>query len=137
MKGFWYESNLDPLAIEGTVDILWSQPNWFTWRSQLQFFDQPEVSSQITLNYRGYLSNYQTQYTFVLKHNLWGSLEGNGWITPDWIIQKYWVLNDRKRRQGFETLYQETEHLYRFCSGLTEGHQMKTTIEATLTRTNF
>jgi len=133
LQGFWYELNLSPIAIEGTVDILWSQPNWFTWRTQLQFKEK-EQSSPVSLTYRGYLSYQQRQYTFVLKHNLLGNLEGNGSMTPTWIIQRYWVLNDRKRRQGFETLYKETENAYRLCSTLTEGHQIKTTIEATLSR---
>mgnify|MGYP000005051215 CR=1 FL=1 len=133
LQGFWHEPNLSPIAIEGTVDILWSQPNWFTWRTTFQFKDREE-SSPVILTYRGYLSYQQRQYTFVLKHNLLGNLEGNGWTTPAWIIQRYWVLNDRKRRQGFETLYQEAENTYRFCSALSEGHQIKTTVEARLSR---
>jgi len=135
IKGFWYEPNFDPLAIAGTADILWSQPNWFTWRMRLQLKKQ-EPSSELILTYRGYLSYRQSQYTFVLKHNHLGNLEGNGWINPAWIMQRYWVLNDRKRRQGFETLYQETENIYRLCSGFSEGHQIKTTMEATLTRSS-
>jgi hypothetical protein len=93
-------------------------------------------SPELTFTYRGYLGFQQNQYTFVLKHNILGNLEGNGWITPTWIMQRYWVLNDRQRRQGFETLYQETADTYRLCTGLTQGHQIISTLEATLVRSS-
>lgn len=144
LKGVWCESNLQPISIEGIVSILWSQPNWFSWNKQLKISNSEELNlksrylseSELSLTYRGYLGFRQSQYTFVLKHNLLGDLEGNGWITPSAIIQRYWVLNDRKRRQGFETLSQETENTYHFCSCLTQGHQMINTIEARLNRTS-
>jgi len=144
LQGVWCEANLTPLAIEGTVTIFWNQPNWFRWHQQLRFANYktlPELknslqSSELTLTYRGYLGFQQNQYTFVLKHNLLGNLEGNGWITPTWIMQRYWVLNDRKRRQGFETLYQQTPDTYHLCSGLTQGHQIMSTLEATLVRSS-
>ncbi|NBD33097.1 MAG: hypothetical protein GVY17_09075 [Cyanobacteria bacterium] len=144
LKGVWCEANVNPLSVEGTVTILWNQPNWFRCHKQLKFpdhqtqpnFDYSLKSPELILTYRGYLGYQQTQYTFVLKHNILGNLEGNGWMTPTWIMQRYWVLNDRKRRQGFETLYQETADTYRLCSGLNQGHQIMSTLEATLVRSS-
>ena len=142
LNGFWCERNLPPLAVQGKINISWYQPNWFTWVTKL-ILPQPEelptknrffASTELLLNYQGYLGEQQNQYTFVLKHNCLGNLEGSGWITPNSITQRYWVLNDRKRRQGFETLDQQTENVYRLCSCFTQGHQMMIALEATLTR---
>lgn len=141
LKGFWCETHLNPVPIEGTVNIVWNQPNWFSYTQRLTLPHHQEnsinnyyfSSSELFLNYRGYLGFQQSQYTFVLKHNQLGNLEGNGWITPTSIIQRYWVLNDRKRRQGFETFYQKQADTYYFCSCLTQGHQMIITLEAILT----
>jgi len=143
LKGLWCDSSrTTTLSVEGTVTLSWNQPNWFCWHQQLKFPSKEHKSNQnhfsdcseINFVYQGYLSFPQNQYTFVLKHNILGNLEGNGWINSSWIIQRYWVLNDRKRRQGFETLYQESIGTYRLCSCLTYGHQIMTTLEATLVR---
>ncbi len=144
LEGLWCEANLTPLSIKGTVMISWNQPNWFCWHQQLKFPNTKQISEQnhlskqceLTFVYQGYLAFPQNQYTFVLKHNILGNLEGNGWINSTWIIQRYWVLNDRKRRQGFETLYQESTGSYRLCSCLTYGHQIMSTLEATLVRSS-
>jgi hypothetical protein len=142
LKGLWCETNRTSFSVEGTVTISWNQPNWFCWHQQLKFPNNEPIPSsselsepsELILIYQGYLALRQNQYTFVLKHNLLGNLEGNGSINPTWIIQRYWVLNDRKRRQGFETLYQESKARYRLCSCLTHGHQIISTLEATLVR---
>lgn len=142
LNGFWCENHLDPVPIGGTVSIAWNQSCWFSYTQRLTLPDRQQKnmvknnyfsSSELSLNYRGYLGFQQNQYTFVLNHNQLGNLEGNGWITPTSIIQRYWVLNDRKRRQGFETFYQKQPDTYHFCSCLTQGHQMVITLEATLT----
>lgn len=144
VKGFWCDRGFDPCPLEGRVNILWNQPNWFCWSNTLILSEQEKFSpqksylatSELTFTYKGYLTSEQSQYTFVLKHNILGNLEGDGWITPHAIIQRYWVLNDRKRRQGFDTLYREAEDTYRLCSSLSQGHQMMTTLEATLSRSS-
>lgn len=142
LQGLWCEANHDPISVQGTVSITWNQPNWFRWHKQLQFpegtilsyLNPASTHPALVLTYRGYLGLDQNQYTFVLNHNWLGNLEGNGWITPTWIMQRYWVLNDHKRRQGFESLYQEAADTYRICTSLTQGHQIMTTFEATLLR---
>ncbi len=142
LSGFWCERDLAPFPVQGTVNIFWHQPDWFTWVTQLTLPDLENLpqknrffsSTELILNYQGYLGSQQNQYTFVLKHNCLGNLEGSGWLTPHAITQRYWVLNDRKRRQGFETLDQQSENVYRLCSFLTQGHQMIIALEATLTR---
>lgn len=141
LKGLWCENHLEPFSVQGTVSIVWNQPDWFSYTQRLTLADDQEPNwktnyfsaSELLLNYRGYLGFQQRQYTFVLKHNQLGNLEGNGWITPTSIIQRYWVLNDRKRRQGFETFYQKQPDAYHLCSCLTQGHQMVVTLDATLT----
>lgn len=142
LQGLWCERKLQPMPIQGSVMISWHQNNWFNWNSQLIFPNNENASSgskvlstsELNLNYRGYIGLQQSQYTFVLKHNILGNLEGNGWITPTAIVQRYWVLNDRQRRQGFETLYQQQDDTYCFCSCLTQGHQILITVEAKLAR---
>ncbi len=142
LQGLWCERKQKPIPIQGEVVLSWHQNNWFSWNSQLKFANNDDsasaskllATSELNLTYRGYIGFQESQYTFVLKHNVLGNLEGHGWITPNAIIQRYWVLNDRQRRQGFETFYQNADDTYYLCSCLTKGHQMIITLEATLLR---
>ena len=42
--------------------------------------------------------DHATQYTFVLQHSELGRVEGEGWIAPQSIVQRYWVLGDERQR---------------------------------------
>ena len=73
-------------------------------------------------------------YTFLLQHNILGQVEGEGWIGPDTIVQRYWVLGDRQRRSGFETLHRVSNNTYHLTSGIMAGHFLTSTMEANVER---
>lgn len=123
--------------IKGKTIVSWSRDTWFTIVTKLVF---PEVDLStperpaITMQYRGRLSGGESQYAFVLQHSQLGQVEGEGWIAPKSIFQRYWVLNDRERRSGFESLHRLTDNQYYFSSGLMGGHILISTMEATSER---
>lgn len=129
-EGHWLERNGVVIPVKGRTAIAWSQESWFTMVMKLVFLegDRQEISFQ----YRGRLNEDETQYTYVLQHSLLGQVEGEGWIGPESIIQRYWVLSDRNRRSGFETFYRIDNGKYHFSSGILLGHGIDSTMEATL-----
>lgn len=120
-----------PIAIKGRLLIAWSQDNWFSLVSKLIFPDGEQ--EDISFQYRGRLGTEQREYTFVLQQSILGQIEGEGWIGADTIIQRYWVLADR-RRSGFETFYRINNNTYHLTSGILNGHYLSSTIEAILER---
>ena len=72
--------------------------------------------------------------TYVLQHTELGRVEGEGWIAPESIIQRYWALGDRQRRSGFETLYRVADDRYHFSSGIMAGHYLTSALEAIIER---
>nr|WP_242057109.1 hypothetical protein [Planktothrix sp. FACHB-1355] len=121
-----------PIAVKGLTLVAWSRDNWFTMVTKLMF---PESDrEEIALQYRGRLDAGERQYTFVLQHSLLGRVEGEGWVAPESIVQRYWVLGDRQRRSGFETLHRVTENQYYISSSILAGHYLTSTMEALLER---
>src|SRR3712207_3505642 len=104
LQGNWLDRDAMPINVKGAILIAWSRDNWYTMVTKLTFpgADRDEIAFQ----YRGRLNSSDRQYTFVLQHSLLGRIEGEGWIAPESIVQRYWVLGDRQRRTGFETLHQ-------------------------------
>lgn len=130
LTGHWLERNGVVIPVKGRTLVAWSQDNWFTMVTKLFFLegDRQEISFQ----YRGRLDEDETQYTYVLQHSLLGQVEGEGWICPDSIVQRYWVLSDRNRRSGFETFYRIEQGKYHLCGSILLGHAIDSTMEATL-----
>lgn len=126
------ERDAMPINVKGRTLIAWSRDDWFTMVTKLIFPDaEMETISQ---QYRGRLDSDERQYTFVLQHSLLGRVEGEGWIVPESIIQRYWVLGDRQRRTGFETLRRIDENQYYLSSGIMAGHYLTSAMEAILSR---
>lgn len=134
LQGHWLERNSLPIVVQGKMIVAWGQENWFTWVTKLVF---PESDRQeIAFQYRGRLEAGERQYNFVLQQSLLGRVEGEGWIAPESIVQRYMVIDDaeRQRRSGFETLYQIDDDTYRLSSGILTGVSLTSTMEATLQR---
>lgn len=132
LYGSWLERDALPVAVKGKILIAWSRDDWFTMVMKLVF---PESNlDEISQQYRGRLTSGDCQYTFVLQHSLLGRVEGEGWIAPESIIQRYWALGDRQRSTGFETLYRLDEERYHLSSGIMTGHYLTSAMEATLQR---
>ena len=132
LQGSWLERNEMPINVRGLTLVAWSKDNWFTMVTKLMF---PESDrEEIAFQYRGRLDAGELQYTFVLQHSLLGRVEGEGWIAPETIVQRYWLLNDRQRRSGFETMHQLDENKYYLSSSILAGHYLTSMMEATLER---
>ena len=132
MEGNWLERDGMPISVKGRTLVAWSRDNWFTMATKLIFpgSDRAEIS----LQYKGRLDKEERQYSFLLQHNLLGKIEGEGWIGVDTIVQHYWVLGDRQRRSGFETMHRISEKAYYLSGGVMAGHFLTDTIEVSLER---
>lgn len=137
LEGSWLERCGLSTPIKGKTIVSWSRDTWFTTATKL-VFPEVDLSTQerqaITMQYRGRLSAGESQFTFVLQHSQLGQVEGEGWIAPKSIFQRYWVLNDRERRSGFESLHRLTDNQYYLSGGLMGSHALISTMEATLER---
>jgi len=121
-----------PIIVKGRTLVAWGKENWFTMVTKLVFPDSDR--QEISFQYKGHLDIGERQYTFVLMHSLLGRVEGEGWVAPESIVQRYWVLGDRQRRTGFETLHQLDDNTYYLSSGIMAGHYLTSTMEATVER---
>lgn len=132
LQGSWLERHGMPITVKGKTLVAWSRDDWFTMVTKLVFpsSDREEISFQ----YRGRLDTGDRRYTFVLQHSSLGRVEGEGWIAPESIVQRYWVLGDRQRRSGFETMYRLGNDKYYLSSGILSGHYLTSAMEATLER---
>lgn len=132
LQGSWLDRDTMPITVKGRILIAWSRDNWYTMVTRLNF---PGIDrDEITFQYRGRLTSGDRQYTFVLQHSLLGRVEGEGWVAPESIVQRYWVLDDRQRRTGFETLHRLSENSYCLSSSIMSGHYLASTMEAIVER---
>jgi hypothetical protein len=132
LQGNWLDRDGMPIAVKGKILVAWSRDDWYTMVTKLIFpgSDREEIAFQ----YRGRLNSGDRQYTFVLQHSLLGRVEGEGWIAPESIVQRYWVLGDRQRRTGFETLHRLDANKYCLSSSIMSGHYLASTMEAVVER---
>ncbi len=132
LQGSWLDRDVMPIAVKGQILVGWGRDDWFTMVTKLVFpnSDHPEIIFQ----YRGRMDAGDRQYTFVLQHSLLGRVEGEGWIAPESIVQRYWVLGDRQRRTGFETLHRLGDSKYCLSSSIMAGHNLSSTMEAMVER---
>jgi hypothetical protein len=132
IQGNWLEKNLNPRPFKGGIIVVWSDEKWFNMVIKLVF---PEGDrEEISFEYRGHLHGEPGQYTYILKHSLLGSVEGQGWIGPESIIQRFWIMRDRRKRSGLETFYRIDQNTYHFSSGIMSGHYLTSAMEAILER---
>jgi hypothetical protein len=132
IQGSWLERHGLPISLKGMTLVAWNRDNWFTMATKLIFpgSDRQEIS----LQYKGRLLEGERQYTFLLQHSILGQVEGEGWIGLDTIVQRYWVISDRQRRSGFETMHRISNETYYLSSGVMAGHFLTSTMEASLER---
>ncbi|MEB3274342.1 MAG: hypothetical protein ACO4CG_02050 [Prochlorothrix sp.] len=131
LDGHWLERDQSPIVVKGRTLISW-RDDWFTMVTKLTFpqQDKPDMA----LQYRGHIDEDVRLYTFVLMHSLLGRVEGEGWLGPHSIVQRYWVLGDNQRRNGVETLYLLDANTYRISNATMTGHHLTNAMEATLSR---
>ncbi|BAZ10350.1 hypothetical protein NIES4071_21650 [Calothrix sp. NIES-4071] len=132
LQGSWLERDTMPVAVKGMTLVAWNRDNWFTMATKLIF--PGSERAEIALQYKGRLDDGERHYSFLLQHNQFGQIEGEGWIGPETIVQRYWVLSDRQRRSGFETLHRIDNDSYHMTGGILVGHFLSSTMEAKLER---
>jgi hypothetical protein len=93
-----------------------------------------QAHPEVTMQYRGKISPDDQRYTFVLQHSQLGRVEGEGWVGPMSIVQRYWVLSDRDKRTGLENLRWLTDRRYCFTSSIMAGNTLISSLEATCDR---
>lgn len=134
LLGNWLERNEMPIIVKGMTLVAWGNDNWFRMVTKLIF--PGSEREEITYQYRGRIDNGARQYTFVsVQHSqLLGRVEGEGWMAPETIVQRYWVVGDRLRRTGFDTLHRVSDDTYFLSGGIMAGHHLVSTMEVTLER---
>jgi len=132
IQGHWLEREQPPIPVKGKTLVAWRE-DWFTMVTKLVFPSQER--SEISFQYRGHLDHDVQRYTLVLMHSDLGRVEGEGWIGPESIIQRYWVLGDtHQRRSGVETIYRISADTYHLSTAVMAGHYLTTAMEATVQR---
>ena len=132
LQGNWLTRDTLPTPVKGKILVAWKQADCFMMATKLSFPNQDHP--EIVLQSRGRMTSLERQYTFVLQHSQLGQVEGEGWIAPESIVQRYWGLSDKQRQTGFETLRQLGPNRYHFSSGVMAGHYLTSTMEAELVR---
>ena len=133
IEGYWIDKGENPIKIKGRTLIVWKPDNWFNMVTKL-VFPKHEKKEDITFQYKGRLEVGESYYTYFLTQTLLGKVEGEGLIGVDSIIQRYWVLSDRQRRNGFDTYYRADNNTYHYSGGIRTGISLISMVEATLTR---
>ena len=132
IKGTWLEKNKASIPFNGATIISWDQSNWFFLKMKIVFPNSDR--SEVAFEYKGFLPANKTQYTYVLKRSDFDRIEGEGWLSDNSIIQRYWVLNSERRINGFETFFRIDEGTYHMTSGMMTGNNLITTFEGILER---
>jgi len=133
LEGNWVERDSMPIRVVGRTLVGWSRDNfWFTMVTKLTFPDSDR--EELTMAYKGRIDSDERRFTFVVDDSSLGKVEGEGIIGPDSIIQRYWVIGDKKMRTGFQALHRRDSNIYSFASGIIAGQNLESTMEAVLTR---
>jgi hypothetical protein len=133
LEGNWIDGDSMPIQVRGRTLVGWSRDNfWFTMVTKLTFPNSDR--EELTMAYKGRIDTDERRFTFVVDDSSLGKVEGEGIIGPDSIVQRYWVMGDKKMRTGFQTLYRRDHNIYSLASGLMAGQNLESTMEALLTR---
>jgi hypothetical protein len=133
LEGNWIDRDSMPIAVKGRTLVGWSKDNfWFTMVTKLTFPNSDR--EELTMAYKGRIDSDERRFTYVADDSGLGKIEGEGIIAPDSIIQRYWVMGDKRARTGFQTLYRRDNNTYSLASGLISGQNLESTMEAVLTR---
>jgi hypothetical protein len=122
-----------PTRVKGKTLVGWSRDNyWFTMVTRLTFPDSDR--EELTMAYKGRIDSDERSFTFVVDDSYLGKVEGEGIVGPDSIIQRYWVIGDKKMRTGFQTLFRRDSNTYSWSGGIIAGQNLESTMESILTR---
>lgn len=131
IDGNWIGRDGHMIPLRGKTLVSWGKDTWFAMVTKLIFDDE---TPDIVYRYKGRFDSAAQRYSFVMEHSLLGKAEGEGWIAPESIIQRYWALKDNQRRSGFDTIYCVNRQTYRWSSAVMSGHRLTSALEARLSR---
>lgn len=132
IKGTWLDKKQIPTSFQGAMIISWNQSSWFTVKTKIVFNNSEQ--STIIFEYKGFLPANKSQYAYVLRRSDFAQIEGEGWLSTESIIHRYWVLGDNRRCHGFETYIYLDDHTYHFAHGMMAGNNLINTMEGLLER---
>lgn len=132
VNGYWLKPNLEPIPLQGGIQITWKRANWFKMTTSLTCED--ETATKIIYQCRGNLNYEAKHYTYVSQHSLLGNIEGEGRLGNQAIIQYYWFMGTASKQKGLDTFYCIDRNTYHLTSSILDGHSIKNTIEVTLNR---
>lgn len=132
IKGTWLDKSQKSISFKGAVIITWDQSKWFLMKTKMVFLnsDRPDI----TFEYKGFLPPDKTEYAYVLKRSDIEKIEGEGWLSNDSIIKRYWVLGDNRRLNGFETYFFLDQNTYHLTGAMIRGNNILNTWEGILER---
>lgn len=130
LVGSWIERDGRTVPFKGKILVSWGKDSWFAMVTKL-ILDEPD-RPDLLWRYRGRLDSQTRRYTFVLDHSDIGTMEGEGIIGDQSIIQRYWALKDNQRRSGFDTISRLDAKTYQFSSAMMAGHRLNNAVEARL-----
>jgi hypothetical protein len=139
LQGYWLMHREGIcVPVQGKLMVAWNSDDWFSLVGKISrpsFLKESGDKTDITLQYKGHTAlETQQQYTFVLQHSQYGQTEGEGWLMPDSIVQRFWILGDHEQRIGLERFYRISEDHYTWSSSIMTGHSLISTVEASLKR---
>lgn len=132
LVGTWTEGKSEQSLVKGKTLITWTQDGWFTMATKFSFPESP--LPELLLTYKGRLDPDERRFSFIMQHSAMGKVEGEGWVAPDSIIQRYWVMDDKHLRTGFQTVYRQNDDCYHLCGLVLSGSKYLSSMEAVLTR---
>lgn len=132
LEGTFIDRKLGSMVVKGRTLVTWTKDDWFTMATKLNF---PECDlPELTLTYKGRLDPDECRFSFILQHSAMGKIEGEGWVAPESIMQRYWVMDDKQLRTGFQTAYKRDDDCYYLCNAVVAGTSFVSNMEAVLTR---
>ena len=134
LTGHLIEPGLDPLPFNGQGVVQWDSSFWFHAILRMVFAESDCDRQPLLLEYRGRIPSGSSSYSFGLQHGDLGRVEGEGWIAPETVIHRYWVLGDRQKRMGYESFFRIDDNHYCFSSGVMAGLKLMRNLEAKLER---
>ena len=134
LTGHMTEAGQEPLPFTGQGVVKWDSSSWFHALLRMVFAEHDSVRQPLLLEYRGRIPEGSHSYSYGLQHGELGRVEGEGWITPETLTHRYWVLGDRQKRMGYESFFHVDDNLYCFSSGVMANLKLLSSLEAKLKR---
>ena len=130
LQGHLSNQNYEFQRIAGVITVSWKREKWFDMETHISL--NKSDSQDIVAKCKGHFDHQGKSYCYVLKHNLLGNIEGEGFLSLESIVQYYWLVSSSRRYLGVENFYRIDESTYHMSSLFLESHNFENNMEATL-----